>query len=1014
MKIHNLKHGVSVTALVLAGLIISQPAYAAEAAATAADGAASDSSQGEASAAIVVTGRRKAIQTADQRKKNAETVMESVLADEAGKLPDNSITEVLQHVSGVTIVRFASLGDPDHFSIEGSGVQVRGLSGVASRLNGREVFSANNGRSLLWGDVTPELMAGVDIYKSTSADMIEGGTGGTIDLRTKVPFDYKTGIHVSGSGEVSKGDLAKKNDTAASGLITGNWNTGIGRIGFLIDGAFNNLTSRSNFIRMEPYFKTHIGASDYFIPGGYDYGEQIFSHHRDGLYGALQWAPSNNFELTGIYFQTRSHGKSNEFASFVTSQTLAVDPAASEFDSSKGLLYSPNVFQRDTGTFLPNGSAISAGGNTGSAFTTAKTQEYAGSFKWTPGGGRLAVKGGYDHIVSNATNDSVSLFRSFAWPSSFGLDLRGKFPIVSLPASTNASLFLDPTKYTWQAAMPHNELDNGKSDAANLDAELSFDNSFLRSIKIGGRWSKRTERDLSNGYAWTALGAGWNGSPVVNFANTPDLVSPHTFDNFFHGGVTLPGVQLVQNTSLTDTLVNPAAYAAIFQQPPTSFCGPFDWGNSKFFNGTCPGTLASTTLGGSPGRTPGFVVPADQTDFSTATLAGYIMTRFGTTWGESSLTGNAGVRVVNVKNQSFGYYTQGTSTFVRNVTTYTLATTAAVVGGEAEFTKVLPAINVTYSPIDAVKIRAAYNITMDNAAFYNLRASGGLGVTTTANPANVGLPSGSTNLPGIFQNYTSTTGNPKLKPVMSNNFDLSFEWYPRNGTTMHLSAFYKRVTNVYVYDHTLQPVTVYFQNGTTEQAMAVASDIKNSTSPATIKGFELGGRTYFDKLPGLLRGLGFEGNYTYISSQNPGDLYRDINGVEHNDAPMAGLSTHNFNATVFWDHDPFSMRVSYSWRSQYLQSTNANGTNPTYSYFSAPNTSSSLQTALPTYGSAYGQFDVGMDVKVNSHFSLRVQGTNVLNATQKTLMGGYPDGKVYVRSWFQSDRRLTIGGSFNF
>jgi iron complex outermembrane receptor protein len=114
---------------------------------------------------IVITGRRAALRAATERKRQSETIIDSVVADEAGKLPDQSITEVLQRVAGVTITRFAALNDPDHFSVEGSGIQVRGLSGVASRLNGREIFSANNGRALLWGDVTPELMAAVDVYK---------------------------------------------------------------------------------------------------------------------------------------------------------------------------------------------------------------------------------------------------------------------------------------------------------------------------------------------------------------------------------------------------------------------------------------------------------------------------------------------------------------------------------------------------------------------------------------------------------------------------------------------------------------------------------------------------------------------------------------------------------------------------------------------------------------------------------------------------------------------------------
>lgn len=1004
--------GASTAAL---AAMLATPGWAQDAATTATAAAPASDSGSEKSTEVVITGRRAALQTADTRKKNAEVIIDSVVADEAGKLPDNSITEVLQRVSGVAIVRFASLGDPDHFSVEGSGVQVRGLSGVASRLNGREVFGANGGRSLLWGDVTPELMAAVDVYKSSSADQIEGGTGGSIDLRTKMPFDFKRGVHVAGSGTYSRGDLAKKNDYDISGLVTGNWDTGIGRVGILVDAASSKLTSLSNFIRMEPYYKTHVGNTDYFIPGGYDYGEDGYKRTRSGLYAAVQWAPASNLEFTSYYFQSKYDSITTGYGAFVTSQTLAVDPATSKFDANNGLLYSPSLFQRDTGTFLPNGASINAGGNTGVGDSTSKTREISNTFKWTPGS-HLAIRGGFDRIIATSRSDGQNLFRNFSWPTSYTLDLRGKYPAVTLPSSFSQANFLDPKKYTWSAVMPHDEKNRGAMSAANLDAEWKFGDGFLRSIEVGGRWAKRTERDLSNGYAWTAVGAGWNGAPVLNFANTPQSdIEAHTFDNFFHGQAVLPGVQLVQTAALTRSIMDPVAYAKIFTAPPADFCGAPDWSTGTYFNGTCPGTLAGNTLGGAPGRTPGFILPQDRTDYTTVTKAAYLMARFGTEWGASTLTGNAGLRVVKVENSSYGYYQQGKNTFIRDGKTMVTAETAAVVGGGADFTRYLPAINVNYSPIEPIKIRAAYNITMDNASFAALRASGGLGVKTTENPANVGLPTGGQNLPGIFANYETTTGNPKLKPVMSNNYDLSFEWYPRSGTTMHVAAFYKHITNLYIYSKTQQPVTVFFADGTKESAIASATDVKNADKAATVKGIELGGRIFLDRLPGLLKGLGVEANYTYISSKNPGDLYYDINAVEHHDATMQGLSKHNYNVTLLYEHDPFSLRLAYSWRSRYLQSTNANGTNPTYQYYAGPGSPATrTNIALPTYGSSYGQVDAGIYVKANEHLSLNLQATNILDATQKTLMGGYVNHTFYVRSWFQSDRRFSIGANINF
>ena len=120
---------------------------------------------------VVVTGQRRQLETATAIKRDSDQIVDAVVADEAGKLPDKSITEVLQRVVGVTMDRNQSRQGASlaanglEFNVEGSGVQVRGLSWGSSTLNGRETFSAGwPGRELSWGDVPPELMAGVEVY----------------------------------------------------------------------------------------------------------------------------------------------------------------------------------------------------------------------------------------------------------------------------------------------------------------------------------------------------------------------------------------------------------------------------------------------------------------------------------------------------------------------------------------------------------------------------------------------------------------------------------------------------------------------------------------------------------------------------------------------------------------------------------------------------------------------------------------------------------------------------------
>ena len=86
---------------------------------------------------VIVVGQRASLESAQKLKQNADEVVDSIVADDIGKLPDRSVTEVLQRVVGVTIDRTMVKGDPEHYSVEGSGVTIRGLSYVRSELNGR-------------------------------------------------------------------------------------------------------------------------------------------------------------------------------------------------------------------------------------------------------------------------------------------------------------------------------------------------------------------------------------------------------------------------------------------------------------------------------------------------------------------------------------------------------------------------------------------------------------------------------------------------------------------------------------------------------------------------------------------------------------------------------------------------------------------------------------------------------------------------------------------------------------
>jgi iron complex outermembrane receptor protein len=990
---------------------------------------------------VVVSARRKALETATERKKTAESIVDSVVADEAGMLPDNSVTEVLQRVSGVTISRF---NDADHFSTEGNGIQVRGMSGVAARLNGREIFSANGGNGLSWGDVTPELMAAVDIYKSPTADQIEGGLGGQIDLRTKMPFDYEGGLQLNGSMEANYGDMADAINPSASALISNRWDTGIGEIGVLLDLSYSQLTQDSNFIRMEPYYRTSLpdgagGYMDRFIPGGFDYGFDEYERVREGAYAALQWKPTENLSISQTVFYSRHETTGNGMGVFATAKQgswgygdwgngpmyhggaadggadgLAVDPAVSTFDRNGLLLTTPAVFVRDPNTWAPAG-IIQTGGNSSYNNGESWTGEASTNFEWTPID-KLMIKASAQFVRSEVDSRGYDVFPAMNLPGSFSLDLTGDLPEVTFNSQPTLA---DPVNTRWNAHMPNRQFNKGDMDAFNLDAEYSIsDEGFFRSVRAGVRHADRSEND--NGYyGWTNLCAGWDGCAISgpNANRSFDLaqsgdVQFQTFPDFFRGDANLPAGIWMPSLNLVNNL-DPTAVDALYSGPATPDANTQAHNRFEF-------------------------IPTDSRKQEIVNKSAYVVMRFAAfDGGALPIDGNIGVRVVRIENTSSGYYDQrgmfvnigrvdanGNPVLDANGNQITdrvnLAGIPNVFDGSltrmdgTTFTRGLPSINLRFKPSDSVQIRLAYGVTMDQAQFNDLRATGSIGLNVNNNQLDPTNP------------FKSDTGNPLLKPAISRNSDISLEWY-QGPTSAHLSLFHKAITDALVYSTDVKDVPVYLNDGGTTTIQATRSEVNNSTKSSTIKGIEFGGRTFFDRLPEPWNGFGVEANYTYIDSKSPGDLYFDIDGGKHSDAPVRGLSKNTYNLQLMFEKPKFGARLAWNWRSAYLLSTNTNGTNGDYNYFATPNLGPTdsvnavfRDISLPTFSDKYGQLDFGASYRPTENLSVSIDFRNLLDEISKTYTTGYSNGKTNKyhekapRSWFVSDRRATLGVRYKF
>jgi len=151
---------------------------------------------------VVVWGVRAAQARAIDIKRDNANIVDSIVAEDIGKMPDTTITDSLQRITGVQISREAN---------EGTSLNVRGMPQVLTTLNGEQFLSPWTITSVgaNYSDVPAGMIAGADVYKSQSASAISGGISGLVDLKTYAPSDLESGLTVKGKVELSQGSRSK-------------------------------------------------------------------------------------------------------------------------------------------------------------------------------------------------------------------------------------------------------------------------------------------------------------------------------------------------------------------------------------------------------------------------------------------------------------------------------------------------------------------------------------------------------------------------------------------------------------------------------------------------------------------------------------------------------------------------------------------------------------------------------------------------------------------------------------
>jgi len=423
---------------------------------------------------VVVTGIRASLQSAESLKKNSPTIQDSIVAEDIGKLPDVTAVDALQRITGIQIGRDLGEGGGSVTiggSAVNSGLVVRGLPQVETTLNGREVFSAGGSRVLNFEDIPSTLLAGIDVYKDPTANLLEGGIGGTVDLRTRKPFDFK-GLELEASAAEHYGDLRQQAKPEATGLISDRFETDIGEIGALFSVGYQDRAYREDSSGVNsPYInKTLLPGQLAVIPAGWFNDQVMGDRKRTGIDGVVQWQPSSDLQMYAEYGMQELDSAQDQYITYLNS-TNAPITAASFFPNSNiaNQVSWANQTSQSWGSWRD---------------VTDVNRQYALNAKWSPG--PLTITGD----VSYATATEVLQNPTFIMLAS-GVNATQTITKGGIPNDAVAADLTQLSSFTGGQITDNQNHYDGNEKAYRLDADWTLDHGFFTQVSGGVRLADR-------------------------------------------------------------------------------------------------------------------------------------------------------------------------------------------------------------------------------------------------------------------------------------------------------------------------------------------------------------------------------------------------------------------------------------------------------------------------------------------------------------------------------------------
>src|SRR5574337_767414 len=336
--------------------------------------------------------------------------------------------------------------------------------------------------------------------------MIEGGLGGTVNLRTFMPFDFQ-GQKIAASVSENYGDGVEKYEPPASVLYSNRWHTSIGDMGFLVDVADSRLSTRTDGLFVRPFFENAGGT---WVPRGADWRTLLYDRKRDGTYLAFQWRPNDDLDFHATAFQSKYHEVWHEDAIFVSN-----DPTQVMVDASQPSVINGGVFQ--SGRLTQNGG-MPMGTDIRASNSHSKTTDFSTGMKWRLGEGTEFTSAlQFVKATTNGLDSTVSLGTNVPY---IDVALNGnKPPRIGVDSDFTGN----PANYYWGFTMDHQDQNYARELAWRADISHSFVDGFVQGVKGGVRLTNRYADNIDTGYNWMPVFQTWMQGwalPVAQYLKT--------------------------------------------------------------------------------------------------------------------------------------------------------------------------------------------------------------------------------------------------------------------------------------------------------------------------------------------------------------------------------------------------------------------------------------------------------------------------------------------------------------